>query len=126
LHNDLIVYFDKHAPASIPEGRLAIAVTSAGAGDDMRQAELAAGEADVDELIFWQLELSHYRLPFRTPKAEPFLIGRNVGLGAGQYCREDKGSKTRCGDFHFLQDTNPTYLEKNRHAMATAELGFAE
>src|SRR5262245_18705560 len=72
LHDDLIVYFHKHAPAFVPERCLAIAVARAGAGDDVRQSQLPAGKTDIDELIFWQMELRHHRLSIRTAKAEPF------------------------------------------------------
>jgi hypothetical protein len=56
----------------------AVAVARAGAGDDMRQPQLSAGEVDVDELILWQLELSHHRLSVRAAKAQPFLLGATL------------------------------------------------
>jgi hypothetical protein len=72
LHNDFVVYFHKHAPPSIPEGCFAVAVAGAGTGDDMGQPQLEAGETEVDELVFWQVELNHHRLAVRATKAQPF------------------------------------------------------
>jgi hypothetical protein len=34
LHHNFVVYFHKHALASVPEGRLAVAVARAGARDE--------------------------------------------------------------------------------------------
>jgi hypothetical protein len=94
LHNDLIIYFHEHASASIPESRLAVAVPSAGARDDVRQAKLPAGETDIDELIFRELELSRHRLPGRAAKAQPFLLGFCPGCGTTKNCRYGERGKT--------------------------------
>ncbi len=74
MHNDFVIDFHQHAPASVPEGCLAVAVARAGAGEDVRQAQVAAGETNADKLVFWQLELSQHRLPVRAAKAQPFLL----------------------------------------------------
>src|SRR5215471_19390767 len=87
LHHDFIVDLHKHALASVPKGCLAVAVARAGARDHVRQPELAAGEAHVDELIFWQLELSHHRLPVRAAKTQPFLACFLAGLSATEHYR---------------------------------------
>src|SRR5262245_27403720 len=90
----------------MPERCLAIAVASAGAGDDVRQAQIAAGETDVDKLIFWQLKLSHHRLSIRAAKGQPFLLGFGLRCGTTQQCQEHYRGKTLCAsDFHRLRDT---------------------
>src|SRR4030095_2387676 len=88
LHDDFIVHFHKHAPASVPEGCLAVAVARARARAHVRQVQLAAAETNVDKLVFWQMELSHHRLPIRTTKAQPLPLAFHVGLGTTQDCRQ--------------------------------------
>jgi hypothetical protein len=88
LHNDFVVYFHEYAPTPIPKSGLAVAVARAGTGDHVRQAQLAAGETDIDELVVWQVKLSHHRLPIGTTKAQPLLLAFHVCLGTTQDCRQ--------------------------------------
>ena len=54
----------------------------------MRQAKLAAGETDVDELVVWQVKLSHHRLPIGATKTQPLLLAFHVGLRTTQDRRQ--------------------------------------
>jgi hypothetical protein len=72
LHNDFVVCFQEYAPTPIPKSGLAVAVARARARDHVRQAQLAAGETDVDELVVWQVKLSHHRCPSGQRKLSHF------------------------------------------------------
>lgn len=72
LHNDFVVYFHEYAPTPIPKSGLAVAVARARARDHVRQVQLAAGETDVDELVVWQVKLSHHSLPIGQRKLSHF------------------------------------------------------
>jgi hypothetical protein len=88
---------------------------------NVRQAQLTTGETDVDEFIFWQLELSHHRLPVRAVKAQPFLVCFHFGLRATQYYRQENRGKAHCtGDIHAFN----SILSKrtNRRGAEGAEL----
>src|SRR5262245_17667593 len=98
LHDDFVVDFHQHASASIPKSWLAGAVARAGARDHVRQPRLAAVEAHIDELIFWQLELSHHRLPVRAAKTQPFLACFLDGLSATEHYRQSQCGKTPFAD----------------------------
>src|SRR5262249_35029159 len=116
LHDDFVVDFHQHASASVPEGYLAIAVARAGAGDRVRQPQLAAGEAHIDELIFRQLELSHHRLPVRAAKAQPLLLRVDVGVRAAQYERKDYcGKITFPNDSRHLDDMLYPYAQRSEN-----------
>jgi hypothetical protein len=126
LHHDLIVYLHKHAFASVPKSCLSIAIARAGTGDHVRQVQLAAGETNVDELIFWQLELSHYRLPVRAAKAQPFLLCFHVGLRAAQYKRKDYcGKAIFPNDSRHLGDTLYTYTQRSENEESISSIGFS-
>jgi hypothetical protein len=126
LHDDFVVDFHQHASASVPKSCLAIAVARAGAGDHVRQPQLAPGEAHIDELIFWQLELSHYRLPVRAAKAQPFLLCFHVGLRAAQYKRKDYcGKAIFPNDSRHLGDTLYTYTQRSENEEIISSIGFS-
>ena len=68
----------------------------------MRQAQLAAGETDVDELVFWQVELSHHRLPIGTTKAQPLLLCLPRWLGnSSALAATATASKTHFADSSY-------------------------
>src|SRR5262245_16101380 len=68
LHDDSIVHFHECAIAFVPERCFAVAVASAGAGDHMRQLQLAAFEPHIHKIVLW-LEPSHHGLPARAAKS---------------------------------------------------------
>ena len=84
LHYNLIVDFHKRALTLIPESCFAIAVARARARDHVRQTQITARETDINELVL-RFEPSHHGLSIRAAKAEPFLLGSMIRLGAAQH-----------------------------------------
>jgi hypothetical protein len=89
----------------------------------MGQPQLEAGETEVDELVFWQVELSHHRLAVRATKAQPFLLCFHVGLRATQDCRQGYRSKTHFDDSSYRpNNTIPVFNSSYQTEVAPNDL----